>query len=173
VEEIIRRALEPMVLLAKTNGIVLKEECEQNLPSIECDPEKIIQVLTNLVGNAVKYTPQGHSIHVKARRIKAEGDERLGKVWGAQQTFKEALIISVKDTGAGIDKEDFPRLFKRFGQLDGSLTRQVGGTGLGLAICKELVDLHGGEIWVESEKGKGSTFSFTLPVSIPVIKKDS
>ena len=76
----------------------------------------------------------------------------------------DSIIIAVSDTGMGIEKKNMERLFTRFSQLDGSLTRRPGGTGLGLAICKELVGMHGGKIWVESEYGSGSTFIFTLPL---------
>lgn len=162
--EIIERALEPMRILAMENGLVINEEYEEMLPSVECDADKIIQVLTNLVGNAIKFTSAGGSISVKASKCQSVKGNFIDKIKGGKNTFRDFLVISVRDTGMGIDKNDFPKLFVKFGQLDGSLTRRSGGTGLGLAICKELIQMHGGEIWVESEAGKGSTFSFTLPV---------
>jgi len=164
IEEVIKGALEPMYILARENDLELKDEYEAGLPEVQCDADKIIQVITNLVSNSLKYTPAGGSISIKVSRCQSVQDKDISKIQGAKDTFKDYLVVAVKDTGMGIDKNDFNRLFMKFGQLDGSLTRRSGGTGLGLVICKELVSMHGGEIWVESEVGKGSTFSFTLPV---------
>ncbi|MFN3431538.1 MAG: MHYT domain-containing protein [Candidatus Sericytochromatia bacterium] len=111
------------------------------------DGPRIVQVLTNLVGNAIKFTPQGGRVTVRAF---LRGDE---------------LVTQVMDTGRGISPENIPRLFQRFQQLDMSATRDAGGTGLGLTICKALVEAHGGAIGVLSEPGRGSTFWFTLPMS--------
>ncbi|HEY9855302.1 MAG TPA: HAMP domain-containing sensor histidine kinase, partial [Stenomitos sp.] len=113
------------------------------------DGRRILQVLTNLVGNAIKFTPEGGKIHIEARR---EGDR---------------LCTEVTDTGIGIAPEDVPKLFTRFRQLDMSNTREAGGTGLGLSISKGIVEAHGGEIGVRSRKGVGSTFWFTLPLQAP------
>ena len=147
--ELIERALIPMELLAKENKLDLKMDLPKGLPKVECDAERVTQIIVNLVGNAIKFTPVNGKVNVKASKNREdEGD---------------FLEISVKDTGMGIDKKDISRLFSRFGQLDSSLTRKPGSTGLGLAICKELVEMHGGRIWVESEPGKGATFSFSLP----------
>ena len=147
IKEIIEKSLEALQILSREANIDLVSEFENELPKVVCDPDRITQVITNLVGNAIKFTPAKGRINVKVR-MKGE----------------QFIVISISDTGAGIGKEDMPRLFKRFGQLDGGLMRKTGGTGLGLAICKELVGMHGGEIWVESKTGKGSVFSFTLPI---------
>jgi signal transduction histidine kinase/DNA-binding response OmpR family regulator/HAMP domain-containing protein len=113
------------------------------------DLARVRQVLVNLTNNAVKFTPQGMVLIEVKRGI----EHNNGEV---------EVIFSVKDTGIGIPADRMDRLFKSFSQVDSSTTRLYGGTGLGLAICKQLVDLMGGRIWVESEEGKGSTFSFSI-----------
>ena len=115
-----------------------------------------MQVLTNLMSNAHKYTPEGGSITVRAQT------QSNGKGGEGEESF---VLCSVTDTGIGMSEEDQERLFKtKYFRADDPAVRNVPGTGLGLVITKSLVELHGGEIWVESELGKGSTFSFTLPV---------
>ena len=109
----------------------------------------LFRSLVNLTNNAVKFTPQGLVlIEVKRGSEQSNGDVEV--------------IFSVKDTGIGIPADRMDRLFKSFSQVDASTTRLYGGTGLGLAICNQLVELMGGRIWVESEAGKGSTFSFSI-----------
>jgi len=111
------------------------------------DPAKFNQVLLNLLTNAIKYTHENGNVSVEAR---------------SQDGFIE---IWVTDTGIGIGQEDIDRIFQRFTQVDSSASRTQGGTGLGLAITKELVELHGGQIRVQSKVGKGSSFIFTMPIS--------
>jgi PAS domain S-box-containing protein len=119
---------------------------------VEGDITRLRQVLINLIGNAVKFTAEGEIV-IRVQLQKEEG--------------KKALIhFSVRDTGVGITKEQQGKLFKAFSQADSSTTRKYGGTGLGLAICKKLVNLMGGEIWVESEQGVGSDFQFTIEQGI-------
>jgi PAS domain S-box-containing protein len=117
-----------------------------NLPHIWADPDRIVQTLTNLIGNAVKYSPNGGKIEVSA--VLNEGG---------------MIEIAVKDNGLGIPKDAQPKLFSKFFRVDNSDRREIGGTGLGLAICREIIEAHDGKIWVESELGKGSSFIFTLP----------
>ena len=148
---LINEILMPMEFLAKENKIELKTEAPKKIPEINCDPNRVAQVIASLVSNAIKFTPAGGKIIVACRLSLAAG--------------KKFAEISVKDTGMGIKKEDIEKIFLRFSQLDSSLTRKSGGTGLGLAICKELVSMHGGEIWVESKPDEGSSFIFTLPVN--------
>jgi signal transduction histidine kinase len=111
--------------------------------------------LTNLVSNAHKYTPEGGGIVVRAQRW---SDGRGG------EGSREFVLCSVKDTGIGIKPEDQRRLFTKYFRADNPAVHSVAGTGLGLVITKSLVELHGGEIWVESEWGEGTTFAFTVPV---------
>jgi signal transduction histidine kinase len=118
-----------------------------DVPTIIADPAKFNQVLLNLLTNAIKYTHENGNVSVEAR---------------SQDGFVE---IWVTDTGIGIGREDIDRIFQRFTQIDSSASRLQGGTGLGLAITKELVELHGGQIRVQSKLGKGSSFIFTVPIS--------
>lgn len=132
--------------------------------NIVADERRIKQVIINLLSNAFKFTPDGGSVTLLGRRVKAADIESsIGEIAspGADMDFTE---ISVTDTGPGIKKEDIPKLFKPFGQLESSIVKQYEGTGLGLAISKKIVELHGGRIWVESEFGKGSRFIFVIPV---------
>lgn len=135
-------------LEARSKNIELKMQVDKNLPVYEGDPVRISQILMKLIGNAVKYTPQGEvSLHV---RTNDTGDVRGN------------ILVSVIDNGIGIDKTNQEVIFEKFTQLETSVCRKYGGTGLGLAITKNLVHLMDGKIWLTSELGKGSEFSFTL-----------
>ncbi|MGB0385443.1 MAG: ATP-binding protein [Ardenticatenaceae bacterium] len=124
----------------------LVNEITVDVPWVYADENRIKQIMHNLLGNAIKFTPSGE-VSVSA------------EVQG------EWLAISVTDTGIGIAADSLDRIFESFQQVDGSTARVYGGTGLGLAVTKQLVELHGGRVWVESEVGKGSRFSFTLPIT--------
>ncbi len=115
------------------------------LPRVRVDVDRIRQVLANLLSNALKFSPEGGDITAAVRR-----DDRV-------------VVVSVSDSGIGIAPEVLPSLFTKFHRGDNAMTRRIGGTGLGLALVKEIVTVHGGRVWVESESGKGSTFFFTLP----------
>ena len=176
---LISATLDSLDMIAKQNKVSIRRELVSGLPVVECDADKITQVLINLAGNSLKFTPAGGTITVKAelmsddsrsviaRRPKADEAIPKDEIASAPAVPRnDSMIkISVSDTGSGIDKKDIHKLFTKFGQLDGSLTRRAGGTGLGLAISKELVEIHGGKIWVESILGKGSKFTFTLPMN--------
>jgi two-component system phosphate regulon sensor histidine kinase PhoR len=116
-----------------------------DLPEVLADAGRLQQVISNLVHNAIKFTPNSGSVTVSAE---AHGDK---------------VIVSIHDTGVGIPDEDIPRIFERFYKADRA--RSGGGTGLGLAIAKHLVQAHGGQIWVKSKEGQGSTFYFSLPIA--------
>ncbi|HKQ25603.1 MAG TPA: ATP-binding protein [Burkholderiales bacterium] len=131
--------------LAREKGLRLTVEVAQRLPVGRADERRIVQVLLNLVGNAIKFTDAGE-VKIGVNAVDA------------------AFIVSVSDTGPGIPKSQHERIFEEFQQVDGSSTRAKGGTGLGLAIAKKIIALHGGRIWVESVVGEGSTFSFSVPV---------
>ena len=164
IKALIAKTVESLDMIARKNKINIIQEIEDGLPDIECDVDRITQVLINLIGNSLKFTSAGGTITVVSRQSSAVSkDEKLSTNDYSLST--KYIEISVKDTGVGIDEKDIAKLFSRFGQLDGSLTRRAGGTGLGLAISKDLVEMHGGKIWVESELGKGSTFRFTLPIN--------
>jgi len=130
---------------AENKKITLSSGLPEKLPQLYIDPDRIAQVLMNLIGNALKFTPEGGSVKVQA------------------QELDDSIQVQVVDTGVGIAKENFSKLFDRFQQIDRKPGPGAKGTGLGLAISKSIVDLHKGKIWVESEIGKGSKFIFTLP----------
>lgn len=139
---------------ASEKGLELTYGFSSNIPHyLVGDPHRLQQVLNNLINNAIKFTEKGE-INVSVRKAATTADRIV------------ELKFSVSDTGIGIACEDQERLFKSFSQVDGSYTRKFGGTGLGLAISKQLVEMMGGRIWVESEAGRGSTFNFTLAFKV-------
>jgi len=144
--DLLRDAIDMLRPLAEKKGIRLVEEPAPEETEVWCDAEASSQILSNLLDNAIKYTPEGRSIGVGAV---PEGD--TVKFW-------------VRDSGMGIPAEDLPRLFERFYRVDKARSRELGGTGLGLSIVKHLVLAQGGQVWVDSRAGEGSTFWFTLPV---------
>lgn len=142
---------------AYKQGIHLVVETGQGAEGIvEGDERKIKQVLFNLLGNAIKFTPRGKSVTLSGRMAIDDEEGRAG-AW---------LLLAVEDTGIGIRQEDLPRLFKPFIQLESAYTKQYEGTGLGLALCRKLVELQGGCIEVKSEFGKGSRFMVAIPVRV-------
>ncbi len=145
VDPLIKRAVAEITPLVEAKRIRLESEVEAMLSPVRIDPERILQVLRNLLGNAVKFTPNGGMVRIAAKP--ADGK----------------LAISVKDSGPGIAAESLTSIFEKFnqGSRQSPYTRQ--GTGLGLAIAKTIITTHGGKIWAESELGKGSTFVFVLP----------
>jgi len=144
--ELIRTTVRAMDLLARNKGLDIEVEIEDGLPFAVFDNDKIVQVLTNLLSNAIAYTDEG-TITVRAALENG------------------MLHVSVLDTGLGIKTADLHRLFQPFEQLDSDAGRKIGGTGLGLTISKEIILAHKGKIWAESEQGKGSVFHFTLPAT--------
>lgn len=146
---------------AKTRNIDLRTSIEEIPPTIAADLLRVKQILYNLLSNAAKFTPDGGSILLSARKISVEAKENSA----AGENTRNEVEISVADNGIGIRKEDLAKIFEPFSQLESSLSRKYPGTGLGLALTRNLVEMHGGRIWVESEGlGKGSTFRFTLPI---------
>lgn len=144
INEVIKEVQKTMGPPAKAKGLDCIINLDDNLPKIEFGRDKIIQVLTNLVNNAIKFTEKGSITITTSQR-------------------DNIIQVSVRDTGGGIKKEDIPKLFQQFAQLGKSIEKKTGGTGLGLAISKEIIREHRGKIWVESEFGKGSIFYFTIP----------
>lgn len=143
--EVIHGVMSTAVGLTRGKSISLHVAVPDDLPLVQADRNRVRQVLLNLVSNAAKFTDVGDIT------VRAAGD---GEQW---------VTVSVTDTGIGMRPEDIPRAFSEFVQLDGHMARRTGGTGLGLPIAKKFIEMHGGQIWVESESGKGSTFYFTLP----------
>lgn len=142
-EEIIGEAMEAVRILADSAGVALRSEIDSLRP-VQGNPVRLRQAVDNLLGNALKYTPPGGSIVVRAW-------EQVGQV-----------MVTVQDSGPGVPRESLPRIFEKFYRVPGT---RAGGTGLGLAIVKAVVEQHGGQVWVESEMGRGSTFGFSLPVA--------
>jgi signal transduction histidine kinase len=144
IAQTVRGTLKP---LAADKKLAFKVEMAAELPPGHGDGRRLTQVLINLVGNAIKFTDAGEVA------IKAEANNG-------------SFHVSVRDTGPGISAADQTKLFQEFQQADNAITRKKGGTGLGLAISKRIIEMHGGRIWVESQPGQGSTFTFTLPVIV-------
>src|SRR5438067_1353605 len=145
--EVAERAISATASLFDQKSLKLEKNIEDDLPIISGDKDKLIQVIINLISNAVKFTDKG-AVTCKVYQKKNE------------------LIVGITDTGIGIAPEDYSAIFEQFKQVGGdTLTDKPKGTGLGLPICKEIVEHHGGRIWLESKPGKGSTFSFALPVT--------
>lgn len=163
VSEMVRKAVDTIQSETEEKGIHLDINVPANLPLVNVDAERIGQVLRNLLSNAVRYTPEGGTITIDSQ-LQACAD--TGKV-GEDKKPQEVnwYLVTVRDTGSGIAPEDLPFIFERFYRSDKARTRAEGGAGLGLTIAKQLVEAHGGTIGVESELGKGTAVSFTLPVA--------
>jgi signal transduction histidine kinase/CheY-like chemotaxis protein len=154
VADVLDATLKPLALLAHKKGLELITDVASDVPAaVAGDPGRIGQIIANLVGNAIKFTPEGHVL------VRVLCEEHLGD--------RARLHFSVTDTGIGIPSSKHATIFEAFSQADGSTTRRFGGTGLGLTISSTLVKLMGGRLWVDSEAGQGSTFQFavTLPIA--------
>ena len=141
--DLVNALIKELQSAALAKKLKLESHVPKDLPLIHADPKRLSQAIDNLASNAIKFTDKG-GISIYASKKKGE------------------IMVEVKDTGIGISKEAMPKLFTKFYQIDSSANRKAGGTGLGLAITKEIVEAHGGKIWVNSRPGRGSTFSFTL-----------
>jgi signal transduction histidine kinase len=139
-----------MIELAKEKKVHLSFQIDANFGNIEADPARFKQILINLISNAIKFNREDGSVRVQL--TKSEDQQ-----W---------LIGQVEDTGIGISETKVPELFRKFYQVDTSFARRHEGTGLGLALTKELIELHGGEITVDSQEGKGSIFTFKMPITL-------
>ena len=146
-QDIIQTVFTSVEALAAEKNLNLKVKIPGILETGKGDEQRIAQVILNLLGNAIKFTEQGE-VDVEAT------------------VSNESFLVSVTDTGPGLSETDQKKIFEEFRQADGSSTRVKGGTGLGLSISKKIVEMHGGRIWVDSSLGKGSTFSFTLPIRV-------
>jgi signal transduction histidine kinase len=145
---VIAEAVEAIAPLAEAKSIRLESATEHLHGMIECDPSLVRQVLQNLIGNAIKFTPEGGRVRIEA------------------ETNDVAVEVRVIDTGIGIPRDKWEAVFNKFEQV-GQHKGPIKGTGLGLAICRQIIERHGGRIAVESEEGEGSTFYFTLPLGEP------
>jgi len=145
-QDIVQRAVDSIRSQAEAKGLKLRTDLPEELPLVDVDPQRIVQVLINLLKNAVNHTPTDGEIAVSTVR---------------QEQWIE---VKVRDTGEGISPEDLPYIFERFYRADKSRSRATGGAGLGLTIAKKIIEAHGGSIWVESIKDRGTTFTFTIPL---------
>jgi signal transduction histidine kinase len=133
------------------------------LPLVLGNSQNLEQVVTNLLNNAIKYTPTDECISLKVEPFYQRRSS------STEQDPPRFLLVSIRDTGFGIEAKHIPRLFERFYRVDKARSRDLGGTGLGLSIVKHIIQVHGGNIWVESipspADGHGTTFFFTLPIA--------
>ena len=149
---LLKEAVASMETWSKSRGITVVYEETADVPSAYADADRILQVVNNLISNAIKFTPPNGQITIRARRY--------------EETAKNMVLIEVEDTGKGISPDDQKRIFNRFTQLENPEKMDIRGTGLGLSICKALIDLHKGRIFLNSpppSKTTGSVFAFTLP----------
>ncbi|HEX9897114.1 MAG TPA: PAS domain-containing sensor histidine kinase [Dehalococcoidales bacterium] len=151
---LLRNIADEMSVVASTNGQILKAELPDSLPTIWGDEDRLRQVVLNLLINATKFTPEGGTITLRAKQMNG------------------SIIVEVQDTGRGIPEEEQRRLFVAYHRQLSDL-EHLSGLGLGLALSKNLVELHGGKIWVQSHEGKGSTFFFSVPIAPPGQEPDS
>jgi signal transduction histidine kinase len=145
VEPLIKQAIAEIMPLVEAKQIRIESRFVTPLPAVRMDPERLLQVLRNLLGNAVKFTPHGGEVSVTAQRS------------------SDGLEIAVKDSGMGIPEENLQSIFEKFNQGYQLNEQARHGTGLGLAITKSIISSHGGNVWAESQLGHGSTFTFVLP----------
>lgn len=151
--ELVHHVAETVRSLAEGHGVRIEEKFPPGAIKIEADPDRLTQVVTNLIGNAIKFTPEGGTIMLE-----------INDQWQDPEISAEPCIsISVQDAGPGISPEDQERIFRKFEQGSAPMAKHMSSTGLGLTIAKEIVELHGGKIWVESKEGEGSRFFFAVP----------
>ena len=166
---IVQNAINITQAIAKEKDLTVEFNAPESLPVVLCDRDRFVQVVTNLLSNSIKFTPKGGKITIGAKAVVTDGpDENAGMV-----------VVGVTDNGIGIAPENHKLVFEKFRQVGDTLTDKPKGTGLGLPISKEIVEHYKGNIWVESELGKGATFAFSLPVvpssvikvSLPEVKE--
>jgi two-component system phosphate regulon sensor histidine kinase PhoR len=180
--EVVIERLRPLAL---AHNVTLGTSIAEGLPLADADPGRIGEVLVNLIHNGLKYTPAGGAVTVTAEVVRSASEAGHIRMPSDDGGARRQLAVHVTDTGIGIGPDDLPRVFERFYKADRARTRgasprpetsaapaasepeaaAAAGTGLGLSICRHLVDLHGGHIWATSRLGRGSTFSFTLPLA--------
>jgi two-component system phosphate regulon sensor histidine kinase PhoR len=147
IRPVAERSLDVLEKLAKDRTITVRLDIPANLPRVTGDHTRLLQVFLNLLDNAIKYTPAGGTVNLKAHS-------------------KDGMVqVDISDTGIGISEKNLPRIFERFYRVDKARSRELGGTGLGLSIVKHIVQAHNGQVWVQSTLGQGSTFSFTIPIA--------
>ena len=151
--DLVHHVSETVRSLAEGQKVTIKEQYPEGGIQIEADPDRVTQVVTNLMGNAIKFTPEGGTVTLQVDPTRVDPDI----------SEEPCITIRVRDTGAGISPEDQSRIFQKFEQGKARAPKNVSSSGLGLTIAKEIVELHRGKIWVESKEGEGSTFAFAIP----------
>ncbi len=151
--------------VAKSKGLTIVTEQDNNLPDITADAQRLEQVLTNLVSNAIKFTPENKIITISSKLVNSR-DIHINDYFkdSIKLSDDDYVLVCVKDEGIGIAEKDLLHAFDKFAQIENSLSRKAGGTGLGLPIAKQLLEAHHGAIWCDSELNKGSKFYFAIPV---------
>jgi signal transduction histidine kinase len=152
-KDMVHHVVETVRSWAEGKGVAINEAYSKEPVPMVADPDRLTQVVTNLLGNAIKFTPEGGKISV-------EIDPRQSAPGTAEEP---GVAVSVQDSGIGIPKQDQERIFEKFEQVSLASPQGVSSTGLGLTIAKEIVELHGGRIWVDSDEGQGSRFTFAIP----------
>lgn len=156
--------------VAKEHNIILTTQEQENLPEIYADSQRLGQVLTNLVSNAIKFTPDGKNITIKSE---LKNSDQIAQNPYFEEDLKALngtyVLVSVVDEGVGIKKENMQKAFDKFTQIESPLSRKVGGTGLGLPIAKQLIEAHNGKIWCDSEENVGTSFHFVIPISEKIV----
>lgn len=145
---VLSSAVQGAQVLARERGIALGYREDDPLPVIKGNLSRLFEVVDNLLGNALKFTPAGGTVEVRSEVVEEEGH----------------VLVHVQDSGIGIDPADQERIFERFYQVDGTSSRRHGGVGIGLAVCKAIIEEHNGHIWIDSAPGEGTTFTFSLPI---------
>ncbi len=156
VAELVQDAINHVAAQGQKAGVGLQTELAPDIPILRADEDLLRRILINLLGNAMKFTRRGTGVHIRTRR-QSTGEARLS------QSPQKSLIFEIHDEGEGISPADQERIFHKFGQVENRQAGRRNSTGLGLTFCKLAVEAHGGQIWVESSEGKGSTFSFSIP----------
>ncbi|MCG0238421.1 MAG: cell wall metabolism sensor histidine kinase WalK [Firmicutes bacterium] len=186
---LVEEALAKLEVTAQRKRLQIHREWPRDLPPVLVDRDKLLQVLLNILANAIEFTPEGGAITVRvgaaealfpaavpagaAGPAAAQGPAGVATAGGARAEAPEPaqeagryLAVQVQDTGIGIPKDDLPRIFERFYRVDKARSRTLGGTGLGMAIAKQIVEALGGRIGIDSELGKGTVVTFTVPVAL-------
>jgi signal transduction histidine kinase len=150
IEDVIQTSVSGIHSLADNKSIVITTSTEHSLPKLYGDKDRLVQVITNILSNAIKFTPQGGRIRIDAHH---------------ELSPRPQILVSITDTGVGIPAEDIDLIFEKFRRSGDVLTNRTEGTGLGLAISRQIVQYHGGAIWAASTIGQGSSFTLTLPLN--------
>lgn len=173
VEKLVKESVAGLQVWAQSKGIILDLQLDENLPNVLWDFDKVIQTVINFISNAIKFTPEKGVIEILVRQIKGAKD--FEKIKGASialdQTTENPLteedayiLFTIKDSGPGLSKEDALKIFDKFFQIKHTSGAKIEGTGLGLPIARQIIELHHGKLWLESQKHEGATFRFVLPV---------